>query len=184
MEDEIQFLLDTLKEQMNKSIAHLEHEYRPIRAGKANPAMLSTVMVDYYGSMTPLQQIANLSIMDAHTLTVQPWERNMLNVIEKAIHVANLGFNPTNNGEILIINVPVLTEERRRELAKQAKAEAELAKVSLRNDRREALHELKKLDLPEDIEKDTEERIQKTIDKYSRLVEEHLAAKEKEIMTV
>jgi ribosome recycling factor len=184
MEDEIEFLLDTLKEQMNKAITHLEHEYRSIRAGKANPSMLGTVMVEYYGSMTPLQQIANVSIMDAHTLTIQPWERNMLSVIEKAIHQANIGFNPSNNGEILIINVPVLTEERRRDLVKQAKAEAELAKVSLRNDRREALHDLKKLDLPEDIEKDNETEIQKIIDKYSKLVEEHFITKEKEIMTV
>jgi ribosome recycling factor len=184
MEDEIQFLFDALKEQMNKAITHLEHEYKSIRAGKANPAMLSTVMVEYYGSMTPLQQVANVGILDAHTLTIQPWERNLINTIEKAIHQANLGFNPSNNGEQIMINVPVLTEDRRRDLVKQAKAEAENAKVSLRNDRREALHDLKKLDLPEDIEKDKEEEIQKIIDKYTKLIEEHLAVKEKEIMTV
>ena len=184
MEDEIQFLLDTLIEQMNKAITHLEHEYRSIRAGKANPAMLGTVMVEYYGSMTPLQQIANVGIMDAHTLSIQPWERNMITVVEKAIHQANLGFNPSNNGEMIIINVPVLTEDRRRDLVKQAKAEAELAKISLRNDRREALHELKKLELSEDLEKDTEKEIQEIIDKYSKIVEEHFVTKEKEIMTV
>lgn len=184
MEDEIQFLFDGLKEQMNKSIAHLEHEYRSIRAGKANPAMLSTVMVEYYGSMTPLQQVANVGILDAHTITIQPWERSLINTIEKAIHQANLGFNPSNNGEQILINVPVLTEDRRKDLVKQAKAEAENAKVSLRNDRREALHDLKKLDLPEDIEKDKEEEIQKIIDKYSKLVEDHFNTKEKEIMTV
>ncbi len=184
MEDEIQFLFDTLNEQMNKAITHLEHEYKSIRAGKANPAMLSTVMVEYYGSMTPLQQVANVGILDAHTLTIQPWERNLINTIEKAIHQANLGFNPSNNGEQILINVPILTEDRRRDLVKQAKTEAENAKVSLRNDRREALHDLKKLDLPEDVEKDKEEEIQKIIDKYAKLIEEHLAVKEKEIMTV
>ena len=184
MEEEIQFLMDSLKEQMEKAIAHLEHEYRSIRAGKANPAMLSTVMVEYYGAMTPLQQVANVGTMDAHTLTIQPWEKNMIPIIEKAIHQANLGFNPSNNGENIIINVPVLTEERRRDLVKQAKAEAENAKISLRNDRREALHELKKLELPEDIAKDQEDEVQKVIDKYAKIVEEHLADKEKEIMTV
>jgi len=184
MEDDIQFLLDTLKEQTDKTIAHLEHEYRSIRAGKANPAMVSTVMVDYYGSMTLLPKIANVGTMDAHTITIQPWEKKLIPVIEKAIHLANLGFNPSNNGDMIIINVPVLTEDRRKDLAKQAKAEAEHAKVSLRNDRREAMHELKKLELPEDIEKDTEDSIQKIIDKYTRFIEEHLALKEKEIMTV
>ena len=184
MEDEIQFLLDSLTEQMNKAVAHLEHEYRSIRAGKANPAMLSTVMVDYYGSMTPLQQIANVGILDAHTLSIQPWERNMIPVVEKAIHQANLGFNPSNNGEMIIISVPVLTEERRKDLVKQAKAEAELAKVSLRNDRREALHELKNMELPEDTHKDMEDSIQEIIDKFSKIVEEHFHIKEKEVMTV
>lgn len=184
MEDEIQFLFDSLKEQMNKAINHLEHEYRSIRAGKANPAMLSTVMVEYYGAMTPLHQVANVGILDAHTITVQPWERNLINTIEKAIHQANLGFNPSNNGEQILIKVPILTEERRRDLVKQAKAEAENAKISLRNDRRGALHDLKKMDLPEDIEKDKEEAIQKLIDKYIKMVDDHFLAKEKEIMTV
>lgn len=184
MEDEIKFLLDAFKEQLEKAIKHLEHEYRSIRAGKANPAMLSTVMVEYYGALTPLQQIANVGVMDAHTITIQPWERNLIPIVEKAIHQANIGFNPSNNGEMIIIKVPVLTEDRRRELVKQAKAESENTKIGIRNDRRETLHDLKKLELPEDTEKDVEDDIQKLVDKYSKLIDEHLATKEKEIMTV
>lgn len=184
MEDEIKFLIDAFKEQLDKAIQHLEHEFRSIRAGKANPSMLSTVMVEYYGAMTPLQQIANVGIMDAHTLTIQPWERNMIPVVEKAIHQANIGFNPSNNGEMIIIKVPILTEDRRKELVKQAKAESENTKIGIRNDRRETLHDLKKLDLPEDTEKDVEDDIQKLIEKYTKIIEEHLTTKEKEIMTV
>lgn len=184
MEDEIKFLIDAFKEQLDKAIQHLEHEFRSIRAGKANPSMLSTVMVEYYGAMTPLQQIANVGIMDAHTLTIQPWERNMIPIVEKAIHQANIGFNPSNNGEMIIIKVPILTEDRRKELVKQAKAESENTKIGIRNDRRETLHDLKKLELPEDTEKDVEDDIQKLIEKYTKIIEEHLATKEKEIMTV
>jgi ribosome recycling factor len=184
MEDEIQFLLDSLKEQMEKAVAHLESEFKSIRAGKANPTMLSSVMVDYYGSQTPLNQVANVNTMDAHTLTIQPWEKGMLPEIEKAIHAANLGFNPNNNGDFIIINVPALTEERRKDLVKQAKAEAENAKVSLRNDRREALHELKKMELSEDLNKNVEIDIQEVIDEYSKKIDEHFEVKEKEIMTV
>lgn len=184
MEDEIKFLIDAFKEQLDKAIQHLEHEFRSIRAGKANPSMLSTVMVEYYGAMTPLQQIANVGIMDAHTLTIQPWERNMIPIVEKAIHQANIGFNPSNNGEMIIIKVPILTEDRRKELVKQAKAESENTKIGIRNDRRETLHDLKKLDLPEDTEKDVEDDVQKLVEKYTKIIEEHLATKEKEIMTV
>lgn len=184
MNEEIQFILDSLNEQMEKAISHLEHEYKSIRAGKANPSMLSTVTVDYYGSQTPLNQVANVNTMDAHTLSIQPWEKNMLSVIEKAIHAANIGFNPNNNGDFIIINVPALTEERRRELVKQAKAESENAKVSLRNDRREALHELKKLELSEDLTANVEIDIQEIIDNYTKKIEEHFEIKEKEIMTV
>ncbi|PID68246.1 MAG: ribosome recycling factor [Flavobacteriia bacterium] len=184
MNEDIQFLLDSLKEELEKAINHLEKEYRSIRAGKANPSMLSSVTVEYYGSQTPLSQVANVNTMDAHTLTIQPWEKNLLGDIEKAIHAANLGFNPNNNGDFIIINVPALTEERRKELVKQAKAEAENAKVSLRNDRRETLHELKKLDLSEDLHKNVEIDIQEIIDKYSKKVDEYFDVKEKEIMTV
>ena len=184
MNEEIQFILDSLKENVEKAITHLEKEFKSIRAGKANPSMLSGVSVDYYGSMTPLNQVANISTMDAHTITVQPWEKSMISEIENAIRNADLGFNPTNNGESVIINVPILTEERRKDLAKQAKAEAENAKVSLRNDRREALHELKKLDISEDLESNIEIDIQEIIDKYTKIIDEHYEVKEKEIFTI
>lgn len=184
MNEEIQFILDSLKENVEKAITHLEKEFKSIRAGKANPSMLSGVSVDYYGSMTPLNQVANVNTMDAHTITVQPWEKSLISEIENAIRNADLGFNPTNNGESVIINVPILTEERRRDLAKQAKAEAENAKVSLRNDRREALHELKKLEISEDLESNVEIDIQEIIDKYTKVIDDHYEVKEKEIMTV
>ena len=184
MNEEVQFILDTLQEDLDKSIQHLENEFRSIRAGKANPAMLSTVTVDYYGTQTPLNQVANVGTMDAHTITIQPWEKQLISEIEKAILYANLGFNPTNNGESVIINVPALTEERRRELVKQAKAEAENAKVSVRNDRRVALHELKKLDISEDLEKNIAADVQEQINDYTKKIEALLEEKEKEIMTV
>ena len=128
---------------MNKAIAHLDKELLSIRAGRATPAMLSTVMVEYYGSQTPLSQVANVNTPDARTLSIQPWEKNMLQEIEKAIQIANLGFNPMNNGDVIMINVPPLTEERRKSLAKQAKAESEDAKVGVRNSRKEANNDLK-----------------------------------------
>lgn len=184
MNEDIEFILDSLKENLNKAIDHLNHEFRSIRAGKANPSMLSSVTVDYYGSQTPLSQVANVGTLDAHTITIQPWEKTLINEIETAIRNADLGFNPTNNGESVIINVPILTEERRAELAKIASNEAENAKISIRNDRREALHELKKLDISEDLAKNIEVDIQKLIDKYGKIIEEHLGLKQKEIMTV
>ncbi len=184
MDEEIQFILDSLKENLEKAIAHLEREFRGIRAGKANPTMLSSVTVDYYGTQTPLNQVANIGTLDAHTLTIQPWEKSLINEIETSIRNANLGFNPTNNGESVLINVPVLTEERRKQLSKQAKAEAENTKISIRNDRREALHELKKLDISEDLEKNVAVDIQELIDTYAKKIDEHYEIKEKEIMTV
>src|SRR5688572_25814214 len=132
MNEEINFILDTTKESMDDAISHLEKAFIKIRAGKASPIMLSSVMVDYYGSQTPLSQVANINTPDARTLAVQPWEKNMLQEIEKSIMNSNLGFNPMNNGDFIIINVPPLTEERRRDLVKQAKAEAEDAKISVR----------------------------------------------------
>jgi len=138
MNEELEFIIDSAKEAMNSAITHLEKELRAIRAGKATPSMLANVQLDYYGSQTPLSQVANISTPDARTITIQPWEKNMLQEIEKAIMIANLGFNPMNNGDLIIISVPALTEERRRELAKQAKAEAENAKVGIRNARKEA----------------------------------------------
>ncbi len=188
MSEELNFIYDEATEHMEKSIAHLEHELKSIRAGKASPQMLSTVMVDYYGSMTPLSQVANVGARDAQTLTIQPWEKNMLSVIERAIINANLGFAPSNNGEMIIINIPPLTEERRKELVKQAKEEAEVAKVSIRNIRKEANNDIKKLEKDKEISEDeskiAHERIQKLTDKYIDEVEKHLAKKEKDIMTV
>ena len=184
MNEELDFIIDSTKELMQEAITHLEKEFKNIRAGKASPAMIGSVTVDYYGSQTPLTQVANVSTMDAHTITVQPWEKNMLHEIEKAIMIANLGFNPMNNGEIIIINVPVLTEERRRELSKQAKAEAEQAKVSIRNDRREAMQEIKKAEASEDMKANAEVDIQKLTDKYSLEVEQHYKVKDEEIMKV
>ena len=133
MNEEVEFILDSAKEHMDNAVAHLKKELANIRAGKASPAMLRSIMVDYYGSQTPLSQVANINTPDARTISVQPWEKNMLQEIEKAIMVANIGFNPMNNGESIIINVPVLTEERRKELAKQAKSEAEDDKVGMVN---------------------------------------------------
>ena len=146
--------------------------------------MLSTVMVDYYGSQTPLSQVANINSTDARTITIQPWEKSMIQAIEKGIMLANLGFNPMNNGESVIINVPPLTEERRRDLAKQAKAEAEDAKVGIRNARQEANKEIKKLDISDDAKNNAEIDVQTLTDKYSVKIDEVLVVKEKEIMTV
>ncbi|PIE99453.1 MAG: ribosome recycling factor [Polaribacter sp.] len=182
--EEITLILDEAKEAMNKAIAHLEKELVSIRAGKASPSMLQNVMVDYYGSQTPLSQVANVNTPDARTISVQPWEKNMLQEIEKAIMNANLGFNPMNNGENIIINVPPLTEERRKELAKQAKAEAEHAKIGIRNARKEANNDLKKSDVSEDMKKKTESDIQTLTDKYIKEVDNHYNIKEKEIMKV
>jgi len=184
MNEELTFIIESTEELMNNAIIHLEKEFRNIRAGKASPAMIGSVTVDYYGTQTPLTQVANVGTMDAHTITVQPWEKKMLHEIEKAIMIANLGFNPMNNGEIIIINVPILTEERRRELSKQAKGEAENAKVSIRNDRREAMHEIKKADASEDMKSNAELDIQNLTDKYSKSVDDHYKIKDEEIMKV
>lgn len=184
MNEEIDFILDTTKEAMASAIAHLEKELRAIRAGKATPAMLANVMVDYYGSQTPLGQVANVTTPDPRTIAIQPWEKNMLQPIEKAVMVANLGFNPMNNGDIIMINVPPLTEERRIGLAKQAKAEAEHAKVGIRNARKDANNDIKKTDISDDLKKDSEAEVQKLTDSYVKVIEDTLSVKEKEIMTV
>eukprot|EP01136_Pigoraptor_vietnamica_P043526 Opistho-1_new@19021 len=185
--EEIEFVLDSAKESMTGSIAHLEKEFLNIRAGKASPQMLGSVFVDYYGSQTPLTQVSNVNVPDARTITIQPYEKSMLQAIEKAIMIANLGFNPMNNGDVIIINVPALTEERRRELVKQAKAEAEDAKIGIRNARKDANTDIKKLEkdgTSEDVCKTAEDDIQKLTDGFIRKVDEHLAAKEAEIMKV
>lgn len=187
MTEEINFIIETATESMNGSIAHLEKEFLNIRAGKASPQMLGGVFVDYYGSQTPLSQIANINAADARTLTVVPWEKNMMQPIEKAIQIANLGLNPMNNGEAIIINIPALTEERRRDLVKQAKSESEDAKIGIRNARKDANTEIKKEEkngLAEDIAKSAEDDIQKLTDAYIRKIDEHLVNKEAEIMKV
>jgi len=185
MNEDVQFILDTAEEAMENAIKHLEKQFVNIRAGKASPAMLGSVMVEYYGSLTPLNQVSNVNTPDGRTITVQPWEKSMLQEIERAIHIANLGFNPMNNGESIIINVPPLTEERRRNLAKQAKAESEDAKVGVRSARKEANTEIKKLDhVSEDLQKNAEIDIQEMTDKYVKKIDHILEVKEKEIMTV
>ena len=179
--------MDEAKEQMQNAIVHLENELAKIRAGKANPKILNDVLVEYYGSPTPLSQIANITAPDPRTIAVQPWEKNMLAPIQKAIMNANLGFNPDNNGEIVRINVPPLTEERRKELVKQSKGVGETAKVSVRNARRDAIDAFKKMvkeGLPEDAAKDAETEVQKITDIYNKKVDEILAQKEKDIMTI
>jgi ribosome recycling factor len=184
MNEEIQMILDMAEEQMTASITHLERAFIKIRAGKANPVMLSSVTVDYYGAQTPLSQVANVNTPDARTLVVQPWEKNLLGEIEKSIINSNLGFNPMNNGDIIIINVPPLTEERRRDLAKQAKAESEDAKIGVRSARQEANKELKKLEISEDLLKNAESDVQDLTDKFIAKVESALSVKEAEIMKV
>lgn len=184
MNEEIEFIIDTAKEQMANALLHLEKELRHIRAGKATPSMLSSVMVDYYGSSTPLSQVANVNSIDAHTLTVQPWEKSLLQEIERGIMYANLGLNPMNNGDLIMINVPPLTEERRMQLAKQAKAEAENDKVSIRNARKDANNEIKKADVSDDMKKNAEAIVQDLTDKYTKNIDEMYAKKEVEIMKV
>jgi len=184
MEEEIKFVIDSTKEAMQKALAHLEKKLVNIRAGKASPSMVGSVMVDYYGSPTPLNQVANVSTPDGMTITIQPWEKALIPEIEKGIHTANIGFNPMNNGESVIINVPPLTEERRLELAKQAKAEAEDAKIGVRNDRKNANNEIKDLDISEDMQKNLEIDIQNMTDSHIAKIDAILAVKEKEIMTV
>ncbi len=187
MTEEIEFILDSAKESMTGSIAHLEKEFLNIRAGKASPAMLGSVFVDYYGAQTPLAQIANLNVPDARTITIQPYEKSMLHPIEKAIMIANIGFNPMNNGDVIIISVPPLTEERRRDLAKQAKVEAEDAKIGIRNVRKDANTEIKKLEkdgTSEDVCKRAEEEVQQLTNSFIKKVDELLVIKDAEIMKV
>jgi ribosome recycling factor len=187
MTDDLSFILEEGKESMTKAINHLEAELVKIRAGKANPTMLDGIVVDYYGNPTPINQVGNISAMDARTISIQPWEKNMLQPIERAIIAANIGINPQNDGNIIRLFLPPLTEERRREMVKRSNAEGEQAKVAVRSIRREAIEQIKKLQkdgLSEDQAKDSETEIQEMTDKFISLVEKHLAAKEKEIMSV
>lgn len=187
MNDEVEFILDHTKEQMHKALSHLEGDLLKIRAGKATPAMLDGLFVDYYGANTPLSNVANVNTPDARTIVVQPWEKTMLGPIEKAIQAANLGLNPQNDGTLIRINVPPLTEERRKALVKQAKAEAENAKVTVRSLRKEANDSIKKLQkdgLEEDLAKDAEAKVQALTDSHITKVDALVEVKEKEIMTV
>ena len=184
MNEEVDFILEETRESMNRAISHLEKELVKIRAGRANPAMLSSVMVEYYGSLTPLSQVSNINTPDGRTISVQPWEKSMITEIETAIINANLGFNPMNNGEMVIINVPPLTEERRKQLVKQAKAEAEDAKVSGRSARQEANKEVKALDVSEDLIKNAEIDIQELTDVFTKKIDSILEVKESEILKV
>jgi ribosome recycling factor len=175
------------EDSMQKAINHLEAELVKIRAGKANPQMLDGIMVDYYGSPTPLNQVGNVSVLDARTLTVQPWEKNMLQPIERAIINSNIGINPQNDGVIIRLILPPLTEERRRELVKRCLAEGEQSKVAVRSIRRDAIEQIKKAQktgLSEDAAKDAEADIQELTNKYISIIEKHLEKKEKEIMVV
>ena len=187
MSDELILIMEDLEDSMKKAISHLESELVKIRAGKANPQMLDGIVVDYYGSPTPLNQVANVSVADVRTLTIQPWEKNMLQPIERAIINSNIGINPQNDGNMIRMFLPPLTEERRREFVKRANGEGEHSKVAIRNIRRDAIEQIKKLQkdgLSEDAAKDAEKDIQDTTDKYIVIVDKHLASKEKEIMAV
>ena len=184
MDEEVQFIMDSTKEAMDNALKHLTKIFINIRAGKATPSMVSSVMVDYYGTPTPLSQVSNVSTPDGMTISIQPWEKSLIPEIERGIHEANIGFNPMSNGESVIINVPPLTEERRIELVKQAKAEAEETKVGVRNDRKHANNELKKVDISEDLATNLEMDVQKMTDNHITRIDEALSLKEKEIMTV
>lgn len=179
--------MDDAKEQMQNALSHLENELSKIRAGKANPKILNDVLVDYYGTPTLLSQVANITVPDPRTIAVQPWEKQMISPIEKAIMNANLGFNPDNNGEVIRINVPALTEERRKDLVKQSRGVGENAKVSIRNARRDAIDQFKKMvkdGLPEDVSKDAEGEVQKITDSFNKKVDEMLLGKERDIMMI
>ncbi len=187
MTEDIASIIALTEDHMAKAIGHLETELVKIRAGKANPQMLDSIVVDYYGSPMPINQVANISVMDARTLSIQPWEKNMLQPIERAIIAANIGINPQNDGVLIRLFLPPLTEERRKELVKKCQAEGEHSKVAIRNIRRDGIESIKKLQkngLSEDAAKDAEASVQQVTDKFISAVEKHLASKEKEIMAV
>jgi ribosome recycling factor len=187
MSDELTRIIDQAEESMNKAIGHLEIELVKVRAGKAHPNILDGLVVDYYGTPTPISQVGNISVADARTLTIQPWEKNMLQPIERSIIAANIGITPQNDGNMIRLFLPPLTQERRRELVKKAQGEGEHSKVAIRSIRRDSMEHVKKLQkngLSEDVCKDAEKQIQELTDKFILLVDKHLAAKEKEVMTV
>ena len=185
--EELELVIDDAESSMKKAITHLETELTKIRAGKANPTMVDGIFVEYYGNPTPVTQIANVTILDARTISIQPWEKNMLQAIERAILQANIGITPQNDGNQIRLFLPPLTEERRKELFKKASSEGEHSKVAIRNIRRDAIEEIKKLQkdgLSKDVAADAENSIQDTTNRYIALVDKHLAAKEKEMMAV
>lgn len=187
MTDQTTAIIDAASVSMDKAMEHFEGEVVKIRAGKANPTMLDGITVDYYGNPTPISQVGNISAMDARTLTIQPWEKNMLQPIERSIIAANIGVNPQNDGNIIRLFLPPLTEERRRELVKRSNGEGEQAKIAVRNIRRDAIEQIKKAQkegLSEDAAKDAEAEIQEITNNFIALIEKRLAAKEKEIMSV
>lgn len=186
--NDVKHYLDAAEENMQLAVEYLEESLAHIRAGKANPKILDGIRVPYYGSAAPISNVANVSVPDARTITITPWEKSMFKEIEKAIINSELGITPENNGEIIRLSIPPLTEDRRKQLVKQSKGEAENAKISVRNARRDAIEGLKKAvkndGMPEDVEKDAEAKAQKIHDKYMKRIEEVFAAKEKEILTV
>jgi ribosome recycling factor len=187
MTDDLSLILEDGQDLMKKAINHLEAELVKIRAGKANPTMVDGIMVDYYCNATPINQVANISAMDARTISIQPWEKNMLQPIERAIINSNIGLNPQNDGNIIRLFLPPMTEERRKEFVKRSNGEGEQAKVAVRSIRRESIEQIKKLQkegLSEDEAKDAEDEMQEITNRFISLVEKHLAAKEKEIMSV
>src|SRR3954468_12510724 len=188
MTEELELLLDDAESSMKKAISHLEAELVKIRAGKANPNMLDSITVEYYGAPTPINQVANVSVLDARTISIKPWEKKMLQGIERAIMAANIGITPQNDGNQIRLFMPTLTEERRRELVRKAGGEGEQSKVVIRSIRRDTIEEIKKLqkdgDLSEDAGKDAENSVQELTDRFIALIDKHLAAKEKEMMAV
>ena len=187
MSEEVDLIIEDSEESMKKAISHLEVELTRIRAGKATPALVDGINVDYYGAATPISNVANITVLDARTVSIQPWEKNMLAPIEKAIMQANIGITPQSDGVQIRLFLPPLTEERRRELFKKASGEGEQAKIAIRNIRRDGIEQVKKLQkdgLSEDVAKDSEKAIQDVTDKHIALVEKHLAAKEKDMMSM
>lgn len=183
--EELKMITDMVKQEMEAALKHLHHAFLKIRAGRASTTMVQDVMVEYYGAVTPLNQVANVSVPDAMTISIQPWDKSAIKAIEKGIIESNLGFAPSNNGENIILNVPPLTEERRKELVKQAKAEGEQTKVTVRNARQDGMKELKKVDgISEDVIKDMEEEIQTITDAYIKKVDDTFKEKESDIMTI
>ena len=187
MNEEIELIIEETEDRMNKALEHLEHELARLRAGRSNPALLDGVSVDYYGVNSPLNQVSNINTPDAKTIMIQPWEKNMLGTIEKAIMAANIGLTPVNNGEVIRINIPPLTEERRHQLVKQVRNEGETAKISIRNARKWANDELKRLlkeGLPEDLEKNAADKVQEITNSFNGKVDKVMTVKEKDVMTV